>query len=259
MLSSNSDEVGHELSGFLLELYTYLVAVVNITANTNLDYHSVIFDPYAETLEGFRDSNMYGSMLGCAQTLFEMIPSICKLGYRVIQDQRNDTNSGEHFAENITAYKLLEARILGWQPQENAPEKDEFTSDRVIAAKIYQQSLLIFLHSNYYGSQVSDPTFLNLIDKSLEAIIPLVMLLPLDSPILTTFMWPIMIIGSCIREPLGRGLLLGRIRDSPFNMTSISKGIQLLEWLWEDDDPTAFGPYGLGLVMKKHNVTYCMG
>jgi hypothetical protein len=232
----------------LLELYTYLVTVVNITANTNSDYHSVIFDPYAETLGSFRDSKMYGSMLGCAQPLFEMIPSICKLGYRVIQDQKND----------MTAYKLLEARILGWQPQENTPEKGEFTSDRVIAAKIYQQSLLIFLHSNYYGSQVSDPIFLNLIDKSLEAIIPLVMLLPLDSPILTTFMWPTMIIGSCIREPLGHGLLLGRIRDSPFNMTSISKGIQLLEWLWEDDDPAAFGPYGLGLVMKKHNVTYCM-
>jgi hypothetical protein len=229
LLSSNSDEVGHELSSFLLELYTYLVAVVNITANTNSDYHSVIFDPYVETLESFRDSKMYGSMLGCAQTLFEMIPAICKLGYRVIQDQRNDTYSGEHFAENITAYKLLEARILGWQPRENNPEKDEFTSDRVIAAKIYQQSLLIFLHSNYYGSQVSDPTFLNLIDKSLEAITPLVMLLPLDSPILTTIMWPIMIIGSCIREPLGHGLLLGRIRDSPFNMTSICKGIQLLE------------------------------
>jgi hypothetical protein len=233
--------------------------VVNITANTNSDYHSVIFDPYVETLETFRDSKMYGSMLGCAQALFEMIPSICKLGYRVIQDQRNDTYSGEHLAENITAYKLLESRILGWQPRENTPGQDEFISDRMIAAKIYQQSLLIFLHSNYYGSHVSDPIFLNLIDKSLEAIIPLVMLLPLDSPILTTFMWPIMIIGSCIREPLGRSLLLDRVRDSPFNMTSISKGIQLLGWLWEDDDPTAFGPYGLGLVMKKHNVTYCMG
>jgi hypothetical protein len=259
LLSSNSDEVGHELSGFLLELYTYLVAVVNITANTNSDYHSVIFDPYAETLESFRDSKMYGSMLGCAQALFEMIPPICKLGYRRIQEQRNDIDSGEQFAANMTTYKILEARILGWQPQDNTPEKDEFTNDRLIAAKIYQKSLLIFLHSNYYGSQVSDPTFLNLIDKSLEAIIPLVMLLPLDSPVLTTFMWPVMIIGSCIHEPLGRGLLLGCIRDSPFNMTSISKGVQLLEWLWEDDDPTAFGPYGLGLVMKKHNVTYCMG
>jgi hypothetical protein len=201
---------------------------------------------------------MYGSMLGCAQNLFEMIPAICKFGYTRIQEQRNDTYNGEHFAESITTYKLLEARILGWRSPENIAEKDEFTKDRVIAAKIYQQSLLIFLHSNYYSSQVSDPIFLSLIDKSLNAIIPLVMLLPLDSPILTTFMWPVMIIGSCIREPLLRNLLLGRIRDSQFNMTMIGKGIQLLEWLWEDEDSTVFGPYGLGLVMKKHKVTYCM-
>jgi hypothetical protein len=197
-------------------------------------------------------------MLGCAQNLFEMIPSICKLGYRRIQEQNNDTYSGEHFAETITIYKLLEARILGWQPPENTAERDELTHDRVIAAKIYQQSLLLFLHSNYYGCQVSDPTFLRLIDKSVETIVPLVGILPVDSPVLATFMWPIMITGSCIREPLLRGLMLGRIRDSPFNMTMIRKGIQLLEWLWEDEDPSAFGPYGLGLVMKKHKVTYCM-
>jgi hypothetical protein len=259
MLTSSSDEVGHELRGFLLELYTYLISVVNITANTNSDYHTVIFDPSVDALGSFSDSKMYGSMLGCAQNIFEMIPSICKLGYKRIQEQTQDIYNGDHFAENITTYKLLEARILGWKPQENFDQKDEFTNDRIVSAKIYQQSLLIFLHANYYGSQVSDPTFLNLVDKSLQAIVPLVMILPLESPILSTFMWPVMIMGSCIRDPLFRVLLVARIQDSPFNMTMLGKGIQLLEWLWEDDDPTAFGPYGLGLVMKKHKVSYCMG
>ena len=33
---------------------------------------------------------------------------------------------------------------------------------------------------------------------------------------------------------------------------------ELLELLWKDEDPRSFGPYGLCLVMEKHQINLCL-
>jgi hypothetical protein len=76
MLAQSSNQAGHELPGFLLETYAYLVAVVNITANTDSDPQTVIFDPFSNALNEYRDSKIYGATMGCAQDLFEIIPLV---------------------------------------------------------------------------------------------------------------------------------------------------------------------------------------
>jgi hypothetical protein len=235
-----------------LETYSYLVSVVNITANTDSDYRTVIFEPYTDALEGYRDSRTYGAMMGCAQGLFELIPSICKLGYRRIAEENNKKSS----FETIALYKSLETKIQNWQPPQVIIKDDCSVNERITAAKLYQQALLVFLHTNFYGSQISDPNLLSLIDASLEVLFPIVNDLPEDTPIMSTLLWPCMIIGSCLRHPLHRMLLRHQMLASPFNMLLVSKTVQILDWLWEDE---GFGPYGLGTVMKKHKITHCMG
>jgi len=251
MLAQNSSQIGHELPGFLLETYAYLVSVVNITANTGSDPQTVIFEPFTNALNGYRDLKTYGATMGLAQDLLELIPPICQFGYMRIEEDRNNECS----PETMSLYKSLESKIQNWQPPQIIPGDDNSTKDRIAAAKFYQQALLIFLHANFYASNNSDPTFLALVETSLELSFPLVAELPEDSPITATMLWPGLIIGSCLRHPLHRMLLRQRILASPFNMLLVSKTVQLLDWLWEEDE---FGPYGLGNVMKRHKITHCM-
>lgn len=44
--------------------------------------------------------------------------------------------------------------------------------------------------------------------------------------------------------------------NNPFKMTNILYAVRLLDLLWEDDALDAYGPYGLGKIMKKYGVTY---
>jgi hypothetical protein len=252
MLAQSSNQAGHELPGFLLETYAYLVAVVNITANTDSDPQTVIFDPFSNALNEYRDSKIYGATMGCAQDLFEIIPLVCQFGYKRMIEERNK----ECPPETIALYKSLESKIQNWQPPHIIIRDNYSAKDRITAAKFYQQALLIFLHANFYASKNMDPNFLALIEKSLELSFSLVTYLPEDTSIMATMLWPVLIIGSCLRHPLHRMFLRHRMLGSPFNMTILSKTVQLLDWLWEEDE---FGPYGLGNVMKRHKITHCMG
>lgn len=252
MLAQNPSQVGHELPGFLLETYAYLVSVVNITANTDSDPQTVIFDPFINALGVYRDSKVYGATMGCAQDLIELISSVCQFGYRRIAEEQNN----ESPSESMALYRSVESKIQSWQPPHITIKDDYSAKDRIIAAKFYQQALLVFLHASFYASNNMEPTFLALVEKSLEKLIPLVADLPEDTPIMATLLWPALIIGSCLRHPLHRMLLRHRMLASPFKMLLVSKTVQLLDWLWEEDE---FGPYGLGSVMKKHKITHCMG
>lgn len=248
MLTSGAGQGGHELNGFLLELYGYLASVVNITANTDWDYHSVIFDPYTHALEAYRDSKMYGSMFGCAQELIELIPSICTLGYRRLHQESDK----DYSFEATTLYESLESKIQKWRAPQSA------SNDELIGAKIYQQAILIFLHASFYGTKFYDPILLSLLDTTIEPLFEFIHAMTEDSPIKTTMLWPCMVIGSCILNPEHRTFIRHLMLGSQYNMLITSRALQILEWLWEEDPSYAYGPYGLGLVMKKHNITHCM-
>jgi hypothetical protein len=252
LLTLNPSQVEPDVRSFLLETYTYLISVVNFTANTDSDYRTVIFDPCTEALESLQHSKVSGALLGCAQDLFKLIPSICKFGYRRLNEEKNQKFS----FETIALYKSLESKIQDWQPPKVIDREDFSTKDRITAAKIYQQALLVFLHGNYYGSKVMDPKFLALVDTSLAKSLPFIGDISDDSPIMTTLLWPGLVLGSCLQQPLHRMLLRDRLLGSPFNMMLVSQTVHILEWLWEEGE---FGPYGLGAVMKRHKIIHCMG
>lgn len=236
-------------------MYAYFVSVVNITANTDSDYRMFIFDPCTHVISGFRNSEIYGVMFGYAQGLIELIPSICKLGYKRIAEE----SRGECSFESIALYRSLGSQIQEWQAPPSIYKDEGYACNLDVAAKIYQNAVLIFLHANFYGSNVSEPALLDLVDTSIDSLLPLVKSFSSHSSIASTMLWPCMIIGSCLRHVEQRNVLRALILASPFNMTGVSKAIQILDWLWEDDDICSYGPYGLGAIMKKHKIRPCMG
>jgi len=105
--------------------------------------------------------------------------------------------------------------------------------------------------------QKSTIRLLTLIDTSLYKTLPFLGL-DTDSPVLSVMLWPCMIIGSCLRESVARQYLRGKMLETRFNMKLVQRSVQLLDWLWEDNALDAYGPYGLGVVMRKHGVMHSM-
>lgn len=245
--------VDQEIYAFLLETFAYLASIINITVNTEPTHPAVILDPCNDALERFQSCKVFGFMFGYARSLLTLIPSICKLGH-----DRLEEKSGSVSFKNIALYKSLQSTIETWRIPDAAARSDIVSNDLSVAAQIYRQAILIFLHTSFYASETKHPQLLILVDASIDKIFPLISDLSPDSSVLTTFLWPSMILGSCLRDPLHREELRNGMLRTPFNMTSILEAVQLLELLWEDPAPDSYGPYGLGNVMKKHGKIYSM-
>lgn len=242
-----------EVSAFLLETYAYMVSIVNITVNTQPAFPSLVLDPYIASLERFKGCKSFGTMFGYARDLLSLVPTICTLGYNRILEE----SAGECSSESLACYKAIRSKIENWQEPSTRENSGIYTKDLTNAAKVYKEAVLIFLHTAFYASNVTDPELLALVDKSIcESLV--FADFDTDSPVLTVMLWPCMIIGSCLRQPVQREYLRYKMLETPFNKTVIRSSVQLLDWLWEDSASDAFGPYGLGSVMRKYGVIHSM-
>jgi len=241
------------LKGFLLELYAYLALVGNITINSH--QRTICLDPFLFSLDSLKEYETFGCMFGCASKLFEIIPSICLLGRnRVLVSKQEQADP------TFEQYQALQTTIKNWRPPQDMEAGTEYHRQLVIAAQIYQQGLLIFLHASFFTSQIDDPGVYSArlpeleIEHHTDKMFELIDTISEEAA--STILWPMIIMGSCLRSPTKQKKLREMWATSLFRMTSLSRVIQLLDWLW--DDPTAFGPHGLEIVMRKHKVNFCM-
>ena len=242
-----------EVRAFLLETYAYMVSVANITVNIQPAYSVFALGPCIAGLERFQSCQASGMMFGFARDLITLIPSICTLGYnRIIEE-----DTGMDSLESAACYADLLWKLENWKESPISEASKSNVNDLLLAAKLYKEAILIFLHAAFYASKVTDPEFLRLVDTSLYAALSSIDF-DNDSPVLPVMLWPSMIMGSCLRDPMQREYLRCKMLQTTFNMTVVLNSVQLLDWLWEDNSIDAYGPYGLGSVMKKHGIIHSM-
>ncbi|KAL9567409.1 hypothetical protein ACKAV7_008484 [Fusarium commune] len=94
------------------------------------------------------------------------------------------------------------------------------------------------------------------IQGHVEAVLDLAPLLE-ESCFDYTILWPIIICGSCLVEESLKRRVLSGLSSSRYHMGHTKTACQLLDALWADPDPRAYGPYGLHLVMEKHGFSFC--
>ena len=248
-LRVEDDKADKMLKGFLLELYAYLALVGNITIESGLGKRAINLDPFLFSLDSLAGYPTFGCMFGCASELFEIIPSICLLGRdRLLKSKQKEKDP------TLKKYQALQAKIENWQPPINLEYGTEENRQLVLAARIYQQGLLIFLHASFFAYQKDDFSHSLEVEHISNNMFEL--LDAVSSKAASTILWPIIILGSCLHLPERQRKLRTILSTSVFQMTSLTRAIQLLDWLW--DDPTAFGPQGLDIVMKTHKVNFCM-
>jgi len=259
-LASTPSPANRELCSFLIELYAYMILVTNITFDGDCVSQGLLQDPLLSSLEQLRPERTYGFMMGAAHGLFELIPGVCRLANKRLQERSQEIIP----LESVSQYSLLEQAIRNWQIPSDLQGEGEWPEQLSTAAHIYKYALLIFLHTAFHCSPVADDQIINKLQPEIDVMFPLAQrLLSYETypPLFTTMLWPTMVVGSCVRHPVQRELVRNALLGSPFKMAIIDQAALLLDLLWsqnaESENPL-FGPMGLQIVMQENGISFCM-
>ena len=239
----NMSAAEQKLYGFTMELYSYIVLCNSITPfNMNCN-RTLIHDSFLRKLDDLQDLGAFSVMFSGGHHFFKLISSISLLAAQ-------DANTDRH-----EEYRQLKARIGALESP--VPKEPEAQSRLGCSAtlEVCRIALLAFLETAYSPFSKSDAPRMQHLQPLFDVAVPI---LPeiLPSSYSCILMWPILIIGSCLVEKEQREVISHMLVHNQYRMRNTAQASLLLESLWEDPDEHAFGPYGLGLLMNRHNLDY---
>lgn len=236
-----------QILGFFLEQHSYLSIVSNIGIE-HTDYelgHRKLHRPLVELNYG---SPIYGFLFGCSHTIYQSIPAIRALARRSRTEGRS-TRVEEEFG-------FLLAKITNWQP-DNVDNGTEYEQ----GGRMYQAACLIFLHSSMRSTTQPTVELYNQIEPCITLFLDNFKNLSCDSPPWTTFMWPTLISGSCMRDAEQRALLAQTLCQSKLQMYLVENTAYWLSLHWQKmgKDETVYGPLGLEDTIRDLGLIPCIG
>ncbi|KAL1868225.1 hypothetical protein VTK73DRAFT_3787 [Phialemonium thermophilum] len=244
-----------EAFAFVLEYHAYLILINEICPSGVLpDRTAVPHEDMATMFNQLRRFDSFGVVFIGYHDLFQLIPDVAELA----ADRVRAGETARTSREEETRYVQLAARIRGWQnPGYDAHSATE--QEHKAMGEVYRHALWIFLETAMNGSAPPGPVLRERLGRHLELLATSILgnQLPV-SRVAPVLLWPIMIAGSVVSDASGRALLSESMRTVPYVTWSVVRGAELLELLWADEDPRAYGPYGLYMVMKKHNISLCI-
>lgn len=239
--------------GFSLELYTYLVHCNTITPYGSIAANSTApSDTSFLSLDDMASFPTFGALFAGSHDLYFLIPEISVLGARRLAEEASGSAAPSDALKHT--HENLYGRLKSWhlpppRPGESADEWDA----RRLAGNALREAMHIFLATAMAGSVVSDPEVLAAIAVHIVKVfidVPQLM----ASNLTAAMLWPVVIAGSCIVEKGNREILIRETRSPWWGMKHLNLVGDVLQLLWDDPDPRAYGPYGLSLIMEKHGV-----
>ncbi|KAJ4286420.1 hypothetical protein N0V90_013119 [Kalmusia sp. IMI 367209] len=248
--SRSSQQVDAAMVDFLTELYAFIAITANVTVNFDFAVDREI--PMDDLLSSEnlvalnRGTSSYGVLFGSAHKLLGLIVPISQAARRL-----NSYGSLENRQHKLQAF---EAKI--W---ENCPVMcDGNPNAEEVAAAIYLQALFVFLYTTFHGASPPTEELYAKVDPHVDRFFELIPSLWPGSSVVTTLMWPALIVGSCIRDPAQQVLFSNCIKALPIKMGSCDRLQEVLEHLWGAEDRQMYGPYGLELTMRRKNINICV-
>ncbi|KAL9567445.1 hypothetical protein ACKAV7_008395 [Fusarium commune] len=237
------------------------------------------FAPYplipSSSLSSLDEFETFGIMFGGMHSLFELIPKNSVLFAQRLREDGRDDEGLEPGADSCSSlqslemYRILQGLIDNWSlPPHLYPANDPGTrttpgagndgrrKERYLSGEIYRHALSIYLAASMAGKGGANRLMLDEIQGHVEAVLDLTQLLE-ESCFDYTILWPFIICGSCLVEESLKRRVLSGLSCSRYHMGHTKTACQLLDALWADPDPRAYGPYGLHLVMEKHGFSFC--
>lgn len=238
------------LIGFFSEQYSYLAIVANIgmgrsTSDSLLDPRSLPQPLYALNQE----TPIYGFMFGCSHGLFEMIPRIASLSSK----RRSQENSSRAIQDE---HDCILSDISTW-----VSDNESDDPGYELAGQMYQAACLIFLRTSMPGRGELPEQLSKRLKPNINLFLDSFEQLSGESPPWTTFMWPTLVVGSCMREESQRRLLLKLLSSSSLRMQTVDSTAHWLSLYWAkmDQDANLYGIDGLEKMMKDQGLDPCVG
>ncbi|KAG0649106.1 Sterol uptake control 2 [Hyphodiscus hymeniophilus] len=228
--------------GFLLEMYSYRALIASITPLGAVESQPIIVDPFLNSLSTLTQYKTYGFQFSFGYSLFQFIPEVSQ----ITNQRMAEENSGTFSASTYMSYMSLRSRLSSWNSCILA-EETNIGSQNIVAATIYQNSLLIYLYSYFCDS---DPGTLLEMELLANRAFPLLISLS-QSQVASIMMWPTLMVSSCLRQEEQYDMVREGISHVDFNSKTVKQCLELLNLLWADSDLRAYGPRGLDLIMKK--------
>jgi hypothetical protein len=129
-----------------------------------------------------------------------------------------------------------------------------------VGALIYQQALFVFLYTTFHGAAAPTEALYAKVDPCVDRLFELMGDVLPGSAVITTLMWPALIIGSCIRKPAQQAVFSACMESLPLRMGSCQRMREVLLRLYaaQAEDPAVYGPYGLEMVMRRSCIDICI-
>ncbi|KAG9253561.1 fungal-specific transcription factor domain-containing protein [Emericellopsis atlantica] len=240
------------LLGFSLELYTY-------TMLCNLGMHPPSTGSVADLLvmpfEDMSKFPTFGALFAGSHDLYRLIPEIDALAWRRRVEERNGL--ARPSIPLVQDHDSLHSRLSAWAMAPPAWPGERDRDLKCASAEALRHALHIYLATALAGSVVTGATWCA-VRRRAGALFPYIRTLVASQHYVATLVWPVMIGASCIVEPEPQAFLMQQIRSNWSGMGHVGMMADVLQLLWDDPDPEAFGPRGLNMIMEKNNKTICI-
>ncbi|KAK1997734.1 C6 zinc finger domain-containing protein [Colletotrichum falcatum] len=245
----------HHIHGFLLEIYAVFSLELAVLPRGTLDDQRVDLDPFLGSLAFLGHYKSRGFMLGFGHGLFGMIPEISKL-----VEARGAGNLDEEASGSLyQSYLSLVSKLNSWDEFADVLEGDGHCPrhDQATASNIYRNALIIYLHDSFHENLRDEPELIAEIEMRIDKMLPLCWALYASpSPLRRMMLWPVTVLASCCLKKHHIEAFRYGLSVNPLAPGAVRETAKLVQLLWTDKDPRAFGPRGLNWIMRKHGISF---
>lgn len=132
----------------MIEQYAYFEFCSNFCLPPNEEHFDIHWHSPVLQLDNLREFQTFGALLGCASSLYQLIPMICQLAVA------RQAEIEEHVSLDCShEFDRLYGLIWGWHPEEDPAQSSRLSEECKQAGRIMQITLQLFLFSAYYGTE----------------------------------------------------------------------------------------------------------
>lgn len=222
-----------------------------------MEENGLLYEETMGRLRELRRTACFGSILAGTHDLFELIPRVKRLYlWRLAEESMG---AGFPSPEILAAYEDLNNLIESWtmDPRPRNSPVDQEWDQRRTAAEVIRCGLRTYLAASLCGGAAPPESIRGLIESKAKDVVDTAMMVK-DSLYASHIAWALVIAGSCLVDGKYRRALAGVLSQSRYKMRHLSAVGRGLELLWDDKDGSAYGPYGLHMVVRKHRISLCI-
>lgn len=236
--------------GFSLELYTYIMLcnTLFMPSTTDLPFHA---DDFAMPLGDMACFPTFGALFAGSHELYGLIPEIGQLATQRLAEEADGSKEPSLCIRE--GRDRLYDTVNNWEmPPPSWPgERDREL--KIYAAEALRHGLHIYLVTSLAGSTVLNQETRSVINTHVAGLFGYVgELIASQQNYIATLLWPAIIGASCIIKSAPQQDIIRVFRESWSEVRHMGILADILQLMWDDPDPRAYGPYGLRMTMQKH-------